>query len=343
MKTRILSLIVLCILSLGSNNMLAQNDNKSLELIEVNTKTTADNTQKGGYEWFTIIISSLAFFVALRTYIVSRKTLASQKATQENTTPVFTREKQHEVFKALSERVIENYLEAGVVRVKMGTNPGIIPTKLFFPSFQLNSEELHMELFYDAKDDIIKTHEEKDVIFMYECSEYAMVSNLKSEIDQYNDMRKILISQIQQKKLDFNVIMQEYDSYIINSIITIIRLLTNTSNKIYKEKEDLRCHIVRYLWARKKIYTSPKEYPDLLLNEKELNSFQESLCAFTDVTQRDWNILFDGFDFSKAGIPEKLTNVEDLMSFMHIAIAGDKLKRYTKYPQYKYASKEQPA
>lgn len=342
MKARIILVFLLCVLSFGSNRSIAQNTNSSLEQqIERNTKDTALNTKKGEYEVMTIILSGLAFIIAGITLFYTYQTFKSQKKTQENTTPVFTREKQHEVFKALSERVIENYLKAGVVRVKMETNSGIVPTELFFPSFQLNSEELHMELFYDAKDDISKTNEEKDVVFMYECSEYAMVSNLKSAIDQYNDMRKIIISQIQQQKLDFNIIMQEYDSYIIKSIITIIKLLTNTSNKIYKEKEDLRCHIVRYFWARKNLYTSPKEYPDLLLNEKEFSkkSLQESLCAFTNVTISEWNTLFEGFDLSKARIPEKLTNVIDLMNYSAIAIAGD-IMRYTEYPQYKYASKK---
>ena len=252
MKTRFIIIIVLCTLSLGYNSMFAQNDNESLEQININTRATAYNTKKGNYEYLTLGISSLTFFAAIITLIFTIRTYRSQKKTQENTTPIFTKEKQYEVLVSIAESLIDNLINAYEIKLKMqNSKNNSIPSELLFNCNSIDSSELHLELFYDdekdAKDDYIENSNTS--LLLRHPSKYSIMSSFKNMIDSYNTIYNTIASQVQEQIIDYETIKKEYNHYVIGEIIVLLRYLLYINVMVFETKMGkINRHIAQYIY-----------------------------------------------------------------------------------------------
>lgn len=318
------------ILSVQEDNVFSEKEPGNLAQIRDNTKETADNTKKGGYETLTIILSVLAFVIAIVTMFYTIRTYRSQKETQKNTTPLFTKEKQHEVLMALSERLLENYLEICVARIKMEKSKNNIPSELVFSAFHIDSSELHLELFYNESYD-------KEVVFMYRSTEYAMMSYLKSLIDQYNNWCQIINTHIMQKSLDYDILKQEVDFRIIRKLLNIIEHLSVASNKIFKDKIEIRNHLVKYIWARKNI--SEHYGKEKTVGDAYDEVTKKSLDRINLLSKDYWEHIYKDFNFANLSTLEKDFDIFKLISYIDYIVLWDLINK-EKSPTIKFDDKK---
>lgn len=236
-------------------NKLSAVSNKEKELpsqntmtqIKMNTKETADNTKKGGYEILTIVISSLAFLTAFVTLLITRLTYKSQEQTRRNTTPIFTKDRQYEVLISIAETLIDQIFHAYVIKYNfIRNNVSSIPSGIVFDPIYIDSSELHLELFYDEKGNIWdKTSKASGMTGL---SNYSILSNLKQNIDSFNKRYDILTKQILDKSLDIETIKFEYYRYIIRGLLNLLGSVADVTDRIFNKKVDVLTHIIQYVY-----------------------------------------------------------------------------------------------
>lgn len=315
-----------------NENKTQQSDNNDISEIRKYTKETANNTEKGGYEWLTIIISSFAFIVAFitfiftrRTYIISRKTLKSQEATRKNTTPIFTIDKQYEALESIAEKVINNYIENGVFKMQTIVNPNEYPSEMKYSSQFIDSSELHLELFY-------KPSNENDPSFD---TPYSIMLDLKNNIKNYNGFVEILLCQLQEHVVDFDIIKKEYFHHAnmkLEDLLQQISCIINYNDKEYfKNRIDIREHMAHYIWYKSEdlvLYWDKAEshFQKNMNQFKENNEIYELLNNMLLETKEYFDGLFKNFDFSKPKCTIKTLSSERLA----ICIVNAIIKEYDK-------------
>lgn len=310
-----------------NENQSQQSDNNDISEIRKYTKETANNTEKGGYDIGGIILSALAFITALVTLIFTIRTYKSQKQTQKNTTKVFTREKQYEVLVSISEKIIDNYIEAGTIKLYTSLMKlPVFPSNMLFTSQYIDFEELHLELFYDLYE------EDESATYTYRFSGYSRMSKLKNGIQHYNNIIKTISNQLQEKRIDYDMIKREYNHYVFDTLINLLCQISAISNEYLKDDDkriDMRKNMVYYIWERSgKVIYSLEEI------ESHFNSIMQKFKDDNDPKYEITNSilseskallggLFEGFDLSKAIRIEPDLNVDKLALLLVYAIIGD--------------------
>ena len=320
MKARIILVILIGVLSLCSNRSIAQKMNSSLEQqIERNTKDTALNTKKGEYEVTTIILSGLAFIIASITLFYTYRTFKSQRVTQRNTTPIFTKDKQFEVIQSITRQVIDSFLRAGAIKIHLASlKKGTLLSEVNFVSNYIDVNELHLELFYNSsvRDGFLDE------------TEYSLMSSLKAKISAYNWCSEIVSKHFIDDDKDYDSVIEEFDTYILRGSIDLLCKIREVSKENFQEKTDIRDEIVKYIWFRKNIYTArdddgnplnmiPQEEINKPVNMKELNNIY-------GIIEDCWGMLFEDYNFSKVLENENI-NFDNLYLLACVAMIGDKV------------------
>lgn len=340
-----------------------QSDSNELAQIRQNTEDTAKHTKKDGFDICGIIISFLAFITAGITLFYAYRTYKSQKQTQKNTTPLFTKDRQYEVLCSIAHTLIDIYIEAGVVKVKIGINDETnkekksnftkIPSEMLFPSQFIDSNELHLELFYENREKVISTSNKTNKnskITMFDSSDYLLISTLKSMIDGYNNVRKILTQQVLEQNVDYRVLIEEYDASVIRQIPLILKQIQRVTEKSFSDKEDIRNQIVKYVCYRKYNYRNDN-LGQRSVTEDDINSYKiHALSKFHMLFPALWFDLYKGFDVPQSfienggDVPEvllaeeyKKTNGYHIFTTnLDMAILGDMKNKYGKTPSINY-------
>ena len=235
------------VMQVVSDGELEQLSQSTMTQIGKNTKDTADNTRKGGYEILTIVISSLAFLTAFITLIISRLTYKSQEQTRKNTTPVFTKEKQYEVLISIAESLMDQIFHAYVIKYNLKrSDKSSIPSGLLFDPIYIDTSELHLELFYEEKGDMwIETSK---AYSMGGKTKYAKLSSLKHEIDSFNKGYEIITQQVQDNILDIETIKHEYYVYVVRGLLCLLGSVAYVTDAIFNKKVDVITHIIQYVY-----------------------------------------------------------------------------------------------
>lgn len=313
-----------------NENQTQQSDNNDInDISEIRkyTKKTANNTEKGGYDIGGIILSALAFITALVTLIFTIRTYKSQKQTQKNTTKVFTREKQYEVLVSISEKIIDNYIDAGTIKMYTGLMKlPAFPSNMLFTSQYIDFEGLHLELFYDLY------KENNSTTYTYRFSGYSRMSKLKNGIQHYNNIIKTIANQLQEKKIDYDIIKREYNHYVFNTLINLLCQISAISNEYLLDDDkriDMRKNMVYYIWERSgKNHYSMEEIESHFNNtmqkfKDENDPHYEMTNSLLSESKELLGVLFEGFDLSEAIRIEPDLNVDKLALLLVYAMIGD--------------------
>lgn len=312
-----------------------QSDSNELAQIRQNTEDTAKHTKKDGFDIWGIIISALAFITAGITLFFTIRTYKSQRQTQKNTTPVFTKEKQYEVLTSFAVSLIEELIEAGVVKLKMCNDPSSgIPSNLLFPEYFIDSSELHLELFYD--DNREKYIEKNSVDQLFNLTTYIKVSDLKSEIDSFNKAKETLSQQIINHSADLETIKKEYDEYVFESILSLLVSIANICDDIFDSIPDskIRKLIIHYVYIIK-LTMCVHEYNggvrghlvDYNTNFEELKKvYFENINGVDELfanAMKYWNYLYEDYYFPYALPKMKNLDMKGFIDFVKIIIAAE--------------------
>lgn len=303
-------------------------DTGDLAQIRRNTEVTAKNTDNKEYEDVTLSYSKIAIIIACVTLFFTIITFISQRITQKNTTPVFTKKKQFEVLKLMAESIIDKYIQAGVIKLKIATreNSNEIPSELIYSSSYIDSSELHLELFYKSKfsNNVYYSSENQ------KNSDYSMMECLKAKIDSYNNMVSMFVTRYQEQSVAFDDLIKEYDYYVIKPLIEILEQLTETSNSIYNKKRlffndksrDLRYRITNYLWFKWDTYSNVSPYK---INTSKVNEdpTKKILDKFNNIAMKSWLEIFDYYDIAKAVNADKELSIDDVANWIKVAVVGE--------------------
>lgn len=163
---------LLLLLSLTSSLTLSAQSDPAIKAIKLNTQTTAENTAKGGFDYITLTISLLAFFIACVTLYYSIKTYRSQKKTESNTTK----------FSAKQERIELRHLG-----VQLINNAGA-----FFVAEELQTEDnnlyINSQLYEGMLIDIDRLHTDT---FMGKGIDHSGLYEFSIQVKKYNERLRL--------------------------------------------------------------------------------------------------------------------------------------------------------
>ena len=319
-------------------------DDGAITQIKQNTKETAKNTKKGGYEILTVVVSALALIVALITLYFSRKTFKSQKITQQNTTPIFTKDKQFDVLSSIAKSLLDNLLEAGATKLKIqNSTHNSIPSELLYLNKHIDSSELHLELFYDNKEELdINLESNIHITQLLVPSNFSRMSNLKNCIDSYNNRCNIFSKQIQEKAIDIEDIKKEYDYYILRNIIELLALTAEVAEHIYpNKKNDIKTQIIQYVYFRMVWYienVTGHQVGDKTNFDKEKKEMTKDINGINTIFNgfdNMWTRLLGNYRFAYALPMFENLKIEDFIDFVKIDIAGKYRNSNAPFLKYK--------
>lgn len=334
---------------LGEQKKTIRYDDGAIIQIKQNTKETARNTKKGGYEVLTVVVSAFALIVALITLYFSRKTFKSQKITQQNTTPIFTKDKQFEVLSSIAKSLLDNLFEAGATKLKIqNSTNNSIPSELLYLNKHIDSSELHLELFYDNKEEFdINPESNVHITQLLVPSSYTRMSNLKNSIDSYNNRCSNFSKQIQEKSIDIEDIKKEYDYYILRNIIELLALTAEVAKHIYPDKKnDIKTQIIQYVYVRMVWYiedVTGHQVGGKTKFDKEKKEMTKDINGINMIfngLENMWTRLFGNYRFVYALPMFEDLKIEDFIDFVKIDIAGE--YRNSNTPSLKYRTDKGP-
>lgn len=293
------------------------------------------------WDWWAVTIAICSLVIASLSFIVARRTLSSQRKTEKNTLPLFTKEKQYEVLFSMTESLIENLIQAAVIKLKWNnTELNKIPSEILFFSNPIDSRELHLELFYD---DPNKNLEEKDYLkMMVFPSSYEEVSTLRSGIDTYNKILLTIAHQVQDQILDIETIKQEYDYYVISQNLQLLKQVAEVLDKTFKKEENIRTHIIQYIYIRMALYVP--DVRGLLIDQdidferimKEMFEGIEGINDLFEDVKELWTDLFKDYYIPYALPKQKDVRLDTILGFLKICTVGALNHSYKKNPYIKY-------
>lgn len=184
---------ILCLYSLILSMTLWAQSDSAIKAIRYNTQTTAENTTKGGFDYLTLTISLLAFFIACITLYYSIKTYRSQKKTESNTTK----------FSAKQERIELRYLAAQLIYNAYA---------LYFADEQFveNNEYCLNGRIYERM--LINTDRLHADVFMGNGIDYSGLYEFSILVNKYNDMlrEKQRVAECRVSKTEGKMIGNDY-------------------------------------------------------------------------------------------------------------------------------------
>jgi len=183
------------------------------------------------WDWLAVTIALCSLIIASLSFIVARRTLSSQRKTEKNTLPLFTKENQIETLEYIASSIVSSYIwvKAASLSLKQ-LKEGTFVSELLISDLKIKSEEIHLELFYgcDIKSNITKS------------SIYSVLSNLKNTIKLFNEKCDIIGKHLASQDIKISSKIKEFD-VVENSIKTIIsdfREAMNLMDDYYNSKQQ---------------------------------------------------------------------------------------------------------
>ena len=319
----------------------------------ISIKEIAEYLELTIWDWVAVLIALISLIVALFSLYVAKNTLKSQRKTEKNTLPLFTKEKQYEVLVSIIDSFVDNLIEAYVIKLKMQKNKRhIIPSELLFPSNFIDSRELHLELFYNEKEDT--DQDRSEFLIMLKPSDYSLMSNLKKMIDTYNKNCNTIAHQAENQLLDYSTIKSEFDYFIIGEILLLLRYISYIASVVFKR--GINKHIIEYVYKimaevvneyegkTTAIRWAGDEY-SINIDEDRIEKVKKQMfkniagidLLFND-TKEMWGNLFESYHFSYKlkNFEKEEINLDRFLDFMKICVVGKYQKIYLGTPIIKF-------
>lgn len=105
------------------------------------------------WDWLAFIVAILSFFVAGISLIIATRTLRSQKKTEENTTPIMSKQVQEFLFDGFFIDLFDSYLHLNALsNLLEEVRYGAYPSSDIVVDSVLPIYDIHCELYYDDQD-----------------------------------------------------------------------------------------------------------------------------------------------------------------------------------------------
>lgn len=305
-------MFIFFVLSNVSSQSNDSNSDYTMRQIKNNTWQTANNTQKDSYYYLSVVISIMGLSVSCITLFYTFFTYKSQMQTQKNTTPILTSDNQYEAFVSIGQNLIDNYLDALVMRTKLiKSKPTEYISDINFLYQKIDTESIHVELFHSAMP--------SEGTFFINDSLYLKINKIKHSIDVYNHYYDIIAKHCCDKSIKKDVIFDELDNFISNYILHILIEMTEFCKEAFIRKTDLREHLVSYIWFRKNIHTLIES--DNRLNQNDYDLEMANIISEA-INVELFELLFEDFDFSSV-LKDEVLNVNSVIMLLIVATMGD--------------------
>jgi len=299
-KIYILSLVVFLLISPIVAYSIGEDT--TMSKISVNTELTAQHTKKGCYEYFAIAFSFLAMSFGIATYI-------SQRKTQKNTQPIFTKKNQLETMCDIADKLLENYVKSIAIRIKLLESiDGKYVAPVNLVSQMISSDGIHLELFYS---DIRKKISIPDID---EKSIYGNIARIKEEIEHYNKNLDIIAKELSDPTVDIDYKVFLFDSKVLSKPLEILILIKEFIDDVYRNDCDLRKRINKKVMFMKDILICTDVDAEKRLTEEELKEeYRELINEVLDDNLYLWRFFFEN--------KEDISSNDELKAFlMNISI-----------------------
>lgn len=256
-KIYILSLVVFLLISPIVAYSIGEDT--TMSKISVNTELTAQHTKKGCYEYFAIAFSFLAMSFGIATYI-------SQRKTQKNTQPIFTKKNQLETMCDIADKLLENYVKSIAIRIKLLESIGgkyVAPVNLV--SQMISSDGIHLELFYRD------TTKKISIPDIDEKSFYGKIATIKDELERYNKNLEIVAKELSDPTVDIDYKVFLFDNNVSSKHLEILILIKDFIDDVYRNDYDLRKRIDKKVTFMKDLLTCRDIEEKKRLTEEDLN------------------------------------------------------------------------
>lgn len=299
-KIYILSLVVFLLISPIVAYSIGEDT--TMSKISVNTELTAQHTKKGCYEYFAIAFSFLAMAFGIATYI-------SQRKTQKNTQPIFTKKNQLETMCDIADKLLENYVKSIAIRIKLLESiDGKYVAPVNLVSQMISSDGIHLELFYS---DIRKKISIPDID---EKSIYGNIARIKEEIEHYNKNLDIIAKELSDPTVDIDYKVFLFDSKVLSKPLEILILIKEFIDDVYRNDCDLRKRINKKVMFMKDILICTDVDAEKRLTEEELK--EEYIELINEVLDDNLYLWINFFENEK-----KVSGSDELKAFlMNISI-----------------------
>ena len=179
------------------------------------------------WDWIAFLVSLISLIVAIYSFCVARKTLASQKNTEKNTQPRINNGVQKLLMEKLSIMIFDSFTKIAALK--------IILSKLlykYYPSEEiltlskLDVDAFHLELFY-----------EKPLL-------YYPFEGLKGKVIKYNELIDVLNNHLKNSHIPNDFL----DSSIVNILyenLIIYEQWKGCMSKIFEYKKDDFIYILK--------------------------------------------------------------------------------------------------
>jgi hypothetical protein len=249
-------------------------DTVILSQIRQNTAVTAKNTAHGEYEDKTLYcaqqslgcaheansistsaltISIVSLLIAVATLFFAVKTYKSQRKTQENTTPVITKENQYVSLEHIAYKLVSSISNWYKVKYLLqNTELNKIPVDFLFPFLYIEPSDIHLEKFYSEDEETNKYS-----------SVYLLLRLLKDDIISLNNTYDIISKQVREQNVDREIIFKEYENIIIEDTFSLIKSIVNVKSKIIVREEEIK--------QKKKRNRKEDDYINKTIHEDKIN------------------------------------------------------------------------
>lgn len=164
------------------------------------------------WDWFALTIAIFSLCVAYLSFRIASRTLESQRKTERNTSPLFTKENQLETLEYIAKSIVSSYILAKALSLSLKQiKDNTLVSELLIPDLKIQSEEIHLELFYGCD---VKSH-------ISNASIYSVLSNLKDTIKLFNEKCDIIGKHLASQDIKISTKIKEFD-VIVNNIKSII-------------------------------------------------------------------------------------------------------------------------
>lgn len=234
------------------------------------------------WDWAAVIVALSSLFVAVKSYIIAFKTLKSQQQTAENTLPVFTKERQYEVFRSIEKKLVDNYLNALTILSIMendGKDANFSYLELVYLTIDIS--EIHIELFYADETAVpSEVNDEKSV--------YMKLYNWKNSLILYNQTISRIVDCLLNPNKGKEANIKNVKYFILDKSLDLLTEQSRIILEIFGVKKDIRHYIVRDIHAK---CNMNEDY-----TKKTIWVGQADIIKKQYINEYGWNYLFKDYN-----------------------------------------------
>ena len=262
----------------------------TLSQIRLNTEVTANNTEKGGYDfWITVLLSALAFITSLITLCYTYRTYKSQIQTQENTIPRANKKIQRYLLNDLILSLFEGHIRLTALWYIMSeTKYNYYPSEQILRKSKVSSDIIFTYLFY--KDDKKSESKNND-----DFNNYKVVQGFSEMLNDYNKSIDELDNCLKNKKTPTELIYREFNN-ILNRNDCIAKTWGKVMTILYNYNDEVKSMIFEQLLATistrnevnekaskgRKYYKSREVYSDYLIQYSDKTRLLDLMEELTE-------------------------------------------------------------